>query len=214
MHRPVERFSVNLRDPIGETRAGVGLPSRSGPHPFLLLLPVALVLGMTLALLLGLDRPPARTVPLAAERPDAAGLGEIEPAAGGDAMDWFGDFLPAVLSGSRSGGRSTGWPVILHRAGDGAFYADIMAGGNAAHLRVDPTGTASRLAEEDLPRGTVLKAGNWSGVEVELQHLRLPAVTFEIVEKPAEAVLGIAGLEPALDVEETLQRLRLTRAGR
>ncbi len=215
MHRPVERFLVNLQDPIGETRAGVDFRAAPGSRLVWLLLPMALALGMATAWLANAGSPFSATGRMAEEGAKTSRVAQIEPAHGGNgATSWLGDFLPAAVFGPRASGRGAGWPVILHRAGDGAFHADILAAGHEVHVRVDPAGTSSRLAEVDLPTGAVVEAGRWTSAEVELQHLRLPEVSFEIVGSSAEAVLGVAGLEPAVEVEESADRLRLARARR
>ncbi len=209
MHRPAERFAVNLHDPIGAARDGSGLRRTPAFGATWLLLPMALVLGLAAAWLVHLGRPAGESARLA-DMPLAADAAAIEPAHGSDsAAGWLGDFLPAAITGSRQGGARTGWPVILQRAGDGAFYADIRVSGTAFHARIDPEGSDARLAAIALPASAVVENGQWHAAEVELQHLRLPPVTFHVAAEPAETVLGVAGLAPAIAVEATPDRLRL-----
>ncbi|HRY24998.1 MAG: hypothetical protein H6852_02525 [Geminicoccaceae bacterium] len=210
MLRPAERFAVKLHDPIGAARAEAGRRAAAACRPAWLLLPMALVLGLTAAWLAQLGRPAVETSRMAGEPSTPGRPAEIEPALGGDsAAGWLGDVLPASLLGTRPAGRDAGWPVVLHRAGDGAFYADILVAGAALHARIDPTGAEARLAAADLPAGAVVEDERWLAAAVELQHLRLPEVAFRIVDAPTEAVLGMAGLKAAVEVEESPDRLRL-----
>lgn len=210
MLRPAERFPVNLHDPIGAARTGSGLRNAPALRQAWLLLPMAIAFGLASAWLAQLARPTVETSRVAGGFTAPDHPAEIEPAHGGDsAAGWLGEFLPAAVMGSRPAGRSAGWPVVLHRAGDGAFYADIIVAGQAIHARIDPASAEAQLAAADLPTGAVVEDGSWPGAAVELQHLRLPDVTFRIVDQPAETVLGLAGLGASVEVEESVDRLRL-----
>ncbi len=210
MLRPAERFDVKLHDPIGAARVGSGLCGSPRFGPTWLLLPMALALGLAAAWLVHLGRPVGEPGRVASEFAAPGAAAAIEPAHGSDSTtSWLGDFLPAAITGARPAGPRAGWPVILHRAGDGAFYADILVAGASVHTRIDPEGSEAWLAAADLPAGAVVEDDRWHAAEVELQHLRLPGVTFRIVGEPASTVLGMAGLAPAIEVETTPDRLRL-----
>lgn len=210
MHRPAERFAVNLQDPIGAARHGSGMCRAPKCGLNWLLLPMALALGLAAAWLVHVGRPAGEPGRMTGELMAVASVAAIEPAHGSDsAAGWLGDFLPVAIAGARSAGPRTGWPVILQRASDGAFYAEILVSGAAVHARIDPEGSDARLAAAALPAGAVVENDRWHTADVELQHLRLPPITFHVAGAPAETVLGMAGLAPAIEVEATPDRLRV-----
>ena len=102
------------------------------------------------------------------------------------------------------------WPIVLHRAGDGRFYADLSLDGHLITILVDPAAPASRLTPAELPLAAKVSAGDWQATEVLLEHLRLPPTGFPVVDAPgAEAAIGADLLTRHFLVEEQADRLRL-----
>lgn len=107
------------------------------------------------------------------------------------------------------------WPIVLHRAGDGQFYADLSLDGHIVNGRVDPAQPRTTLRSSDLPADAVRGGPDWQVDEVVLEHLRLPAARFAVSDDPAaETVIGDDLLGRFFTIEERFDRLRLVpRAG-
>jgi hypothetical protein len=102
------------------------------------------------------------------------------------------------------------WPIVLHRAGDGRFYADLMLDGRIVNILVDPEAPLSQLTMALLPPGAKPSLDGWLATEVVLEHLRLPATRFAVSDDPnAEAVLGADLLSRHFTIDEAFDRLRL-----
>ncbi len=100
--------------------------------------------------------------------------------------------------------------MILHRAGDGQFYADVTLDGRIVTIRVDPRAAASRLRPEDLPPRAAPDDGGLIARDFVLEHLRLPASRFSVIDEPSiDAVIGADILAPHLVIEEHQTHLRL-----
>jgi hypothetical protein len=107
------------------------------------------------------------------------------------------------------------WPIVLHRAGDGQFYADLSLDGHIVNGRIDPEQPRTTLRSSDLPAEAVRGVPGWQVDEVVLEHLRLPATRFAVSDDPAaESVIGADLLGRFFTIEERFDRLRLVpRAG-
>ena len=102
------------------------------------------------------------------------------------------------------------WPIVLHRAGDGRFYADLTLDGHIVNILVDPSAPRSRLSPSLLPPNAELRPGGWLATDVILEHFRLPATRFAVSDDPTlEAVLGADFLSRHFTIEEAFDRLQL-----
>jgi hypothetical protein len=107
------------------------------------------------------------------------------------------------------------WPITLHRAGDGQFYADLSLDGHIVNGRIATEQPRTTLRSTDLPAGAGRGGSGWQVEEVVLEHLRLPAALFAVSEEPdAETIIGNDLLGRFFTIEERFDRLRLVpRAG-
>lgn len=102
------------------------------------------------------------------------------------------------------------WPIVLHRAGDGRFYADLTLDGHIVNILVDPSAPRSRLSTALLPPDAKPSPNGWLATEVVLEHYRLPATRFTVSDDPtAEAVLGADLLSRYFTIDEAFDRLQL-----
>jgi hypothetical protein len=209
MRNPVQSFPVDLHDIYEDARASMKTSPRRAWPAVWGLTTVAVLLGAGIGWYLGVDRAagPAMLQPLASiatatvvdEPEQAAASDTIEAAAG-----WLRDGAPAAQ------GDGNAWPVILHRAGDGEFYADLSLDGHIVNCRIDLGSNRSTLRLDDLPAGVASAGELLEASVVVLEHLRLPASRFVVSDDPAaESVIGSDLLGPSVTVEERVDRLRL-----
>jgi hypothetical protein len=107
------------------------------------------------------------------------------------------------------------WPITLHRAGDGQFYADLSLDGHIVNGRIDPGQAQTTLRSTDLPADAGNGGALWPLDEIVLEHLRLPPTEVTVSDDPAaETVIGDDLLGRYFVIEEAFDRLRLIpRAG-
>lgn len=213
MRSQVHRFQVDVHDIYEDARASMVRPPRRRWPMALLTTTAAIVLGAAVGWMIADHAPTAKAPePLTrievglstgpANRPIA--LEASEPAVRQLAADEAG--APTV---------GDGWPIVLHRAGDGRFYADLSLDGHVATILVDPGSRVSLLTPAVLPAdaltGETLPDGaEWQAVEVMLEHLRLPPTRFLVSDAATvEAAIGADLLARHFIVEEQFDRLRL-----
>lgn len=213
MRSQVHRFQVDVHDIYEDARASMVRPPRRRWPMALLTTTAAIVLGAAVGWMIADHAPTAKAPePLArievglstgpANRPIA--LEASEPAVRQLAADEAGS--PTV---------GDGWPIVLHRAGDGRFYADLSLDGHLVNILVDPGSRVSLLTRAHLPPGalpanTLPEDAEWQAVEVFLEHLRLPPTRFPVSDGPTvEATIGADLLARHFIVEEEFDRLRL-----
>lgn len=233
MRSQVHRFQVDVHDIYADARASMVQPPRRRWPMALLTTTAAVVLGATVGWMIadaehvpaagtpaslapidvGLSAGPAnRPVSLQASEPAArkmpAGRVDGQPSRFAGAGQHAADAAGAPTA-------SAGWPIVLHRAGDGRFYADLSLEGHLVNILVDPGARTSLLTPAFLPSGA-LPAGSlpegaeWQAVEVILEHLRLSPTRFPVSDEPtAEATIGADLLARHFIVEEQFDRLRL-----
>lgn len=103
------------------------------------------------------------------------------------------------------------WPIVLHRAGDGEFYADMLLDNRIVTVRIDPTQAPSRLAREDLPLAAAGAMAEWQATDVVLEHLRLPPRRFAVVDGDnTESIIGSDLLDRYFTIDEQRDQLRLS----
>jgi hypothetical protein len=234
MRNPVQSFPVDLHDIYEDARASMKTSQRRAWPAVWGLTTAAVLLGAGLGWYLAADRAagPAMPQPLvdiatttAVDEPYQAAAGDtIEAAAGSAALaageavietsmqstlelaaGWLRDGAAQVASVN-----GNAWPVILHRAGDGEFYADLSLDGHIVNCRIDLGSSRSTLRLDDLPAGAAAAGELLEASDVVLEHLRLPASRFAVSDDPAaESVIGSDLLGPSFTVEERVDRLRL-----
>jgi hypothetical protein len=221
MRSQVQRFPVDVHDIYEDARASMALTRRRRWPMALLTTTAALALGAAVGWLMV----PAVSEPIL--QPPAS-IGQGDPAMAADARaataaspaaatgaegarsstaraGWIAGFAPAATPEA-----SARWPVILHRAGDGRFYADLSLDGHLVNVEADPSREATRLTITDLPPDAVPMAGAWEATLVVLEHHRLPAMRFAVADEPeVAAVIGADVLARHFMVEEQRDRLRL-----
>jgi hypothetical protein len=228
MRSPVQSFPVDVNDIYEDARASIRSSQRGSRPKVWGLTAIAVCLGAMVGWYLAID--PA--VEPAAPGIEAATVGQLAPITTSDAqtvaaverptatgsaidaatqwlrLDQF-DSTPARPLGADA------WPITLHRAGDGQFYADLSLDGHIVNGRIDPGRARSTLRSGDLPGGVTLGGAEWQVSDVVLEHLRLPATRFVVTADPtAETVIGNDLLAPFFTIEERIDRLRLVpRAG-
>jgi hypothetical protein len=123
----------------------------------------------------------------------------------GKSLEQFGTSeAPSAEAAARA------WPIVLHRAGDGRFYADLTLDGHIVNILVDPKAPQSRLSMQMLPPGAASSRDGWLAREVILEHYRLPATRFAVSDDPTlEAVLGADLLRRHFTIDEAFDRLQL-----
>ena len=207
MRSPVQTFPVKVQDVYANARASVPRSPRqkkARPMPLLSTL-AAMAIGGGLGWYLTSE-------PLRLPEPGSGALGSFaEPhvsALFGDAgqsleQSGTGD-APAEEVAVRA------WPIVLHRAGDGRFYADLTLDGHIVNILVDPSAPRSRLSTALLPPGVEPGPDGWLATDVVLEHYRLPATRFAVSGDPTvEAVLGADLLNHHFTIDEAVDRLRL-----
>ena len=229
MRNPVQSFPVELHDIYDDARASMRTPGRSGWPKVWGLTAVAAILGAGLGWYLAIDRmvapgalEPSTTVTSEAGTTVAEAGSSVEAAAGTPSasvttIDTAGAWLRhdrLTAAPPRPLGANA-WPIILHRAGDGQFYADLSFGGHIVNCRIDPSLAISTLRLSDLPGGATLGSDHWEATDAVLEHLRLPVISFMVSDDPAaETVIGGDLLNRFFTIEEHIDRLRLApRAG-
>lgn len=223
MRSPVQSFPVDVNDIYEDARASMRSPRRSNWPKVWGLTAAAVCLGATFGWYLGIEpavEPSAPGIeaatasllaPIATSgvRADAA----VEPpAATGTAIDAATAWLRRDQLGTAPTRpvAADAWPITLHRAGDGRFYADLSLDGHIVNSRIDPSLTRSTLRSSDLPGGATLDGAAWQASDVVLEHLRLPATRFLVTADPTEeTVIGNDLLAPFFTIEERIDRLRL-----
>ena len=224
MHNRVQSFPVELHDIYEDARASMRTPRRRGWPKVWGLTTVAALLGAGLGWYLAIDR---AVVPTALEASTTVGAkagasvaevgNSVEAAAGTSASGvttietaaaWLRhDRLEAAPTRPLD---ANAWPITLHRAGDGQFYADLSIGDHIINCRIDPDLALSTLRLSDLPGGATLGSGHWEATDVALEHLRLPMIRFMVSDDPAaETVIGGDLLARFFTIEERIDRLRL-----
>lgn len=231
MRSQVHRFQVDVHDIYDGARASIVRPPRRRWPMALLTTAAAIAFGAAVGWMIAeRDATPAAPPSLArievgltggpVERP--AFLEASEPVARPMPAD-RGDGQPLSIAGARqlaadtAGAPKVGaeWPIVLHRAGDGRFYADLSLDGHLVNILVDPSSRVSLLTPALLPPGALpadaLPDGaEWQAVDVILEHLRLPPTRFPVKVGPTvEAAIGADLLVRHFIVEELFDRLRL-----
>lgn len=228
MRSQVQRFPVDVHDIYEEARSSVGGPARARWPMMLLTTTAAVALGAAVGWLLTAEpstapRPdtpsPAAQAGAAAEAPGNPLLQAAEPAARLlAAVREAGALLRPSGKAQLAAGPSpaaAGWPIVLQRAGDGRFYADLSLDGHLVNIMVEPAVRLSRLTPavlppEALPLDRATTGIDWLADEVVLEHRRLPPTRFALTDEPAaEAVIGADLLARHFMVEEQRDRLRL-----
>ena len=231
MRSEVHRFSVELHDIYGDARASITAPGRRRWPLALLTTTAAIAIGAAVGWMMADDTSSPTRIPSAAgaegglsaePRPGIAALQATEPVARPLAVARIAGRTPAaarvwrLVTGETVAPRaSAGWPIVLHRAGDGRFYADLTLDDHLVNILVDPASPVSRLTPAVLPDGILpadaaMNGSEWEAVEVILEHVRLPPTRFWIGDQPtSEAVIGADLLSPHFLVEEQFDRLRL-----
>jgi hypothetical protein len=205
MRSQVQRFPVDVHDIYEDARASMtSSPRRRWPMA-LLTTTAAIALGAAVGWMLVPELPgPAQRPAVTFDRSASATDRKAHPT---DTASPAGVAVPLTAPAADS---STTWPVILHRAGDGRFYADLGLDGHVLNVEADPRRAATRLTLADLPAGAVPTADAWEATTVVLEHHRLPATRFTLAREPeATAVLGADLLARHFVVEEQRDRLRL-----
>lgn len=206
MRSPVQSFPVKVQDVYANARASVPRSPRRKAWPMPLLSTLAaMAIGGGLGWYLTAE--PFRST---------------EPGIG--ALSSFAEpHVSALLAGSGPGLELQGasdapplevaaraWPIVLHRAGDGRFYADLKLDGHIVNILVDPGAPRSLLSAALLPPGAEPSPDGWLATEVILEHHRLPAIRFAVSDDPTvEAVLGADLLSRHFTIDEAFDRLRL-----
>lgn len=230
MRSPVQPFPVNVHDIYEDARASMNSRPQPGSSVMWGLTALAVLLGAGLGWYLTTRSAPeatARHVAVAA----AADPAILEPGAAeartsfrlaadtvaDNTIDTVTDWLRRDRLGTAPAQPLDGnaWPLTLHRAGDGQFYADLSLDGHIVNGRVDPGQPRTTLRLTDLPADAVLGGQSWQVNEVVLEHLRLPAAQLAVSDDPAaETVIGDDLLGRFFTIEEHFDRLRLVpRAG-
>lgn len=206
MRSPVQTFPVKLQDVYANARASVprSRPQKAWSMPLLSTL-AAMAIGGGLGWYLTSE-------PLPLPEPGSGALSSFaEPhvsarlADRGQNLEQHGaSAAPPVEVAGRA------WPIVLHRAGDGRFYADLTLDGHIVNILVDPRAPRSWLSMALLPQGAEPSPDGWLATEVVLEHYRLPPTRFAVSEDPTvEAVLGADLLSHHFAVDEAFDRLRL-----
>lgn len=231
MRNPVDRVEIDLRDPYEDARRSLTRPGRGRAVGWLLTMTSLLAgcaIGWQVAgrpdLLALASKPAGASASPAWLLPDGMDPARIEP---GNPLgevgrsgpppyadprpEAAGPFAPAQAPASLAPAANT-WPIVLHRAGDGRFYADLLLDGRVVTARIDPTAAQSHIAGRDLP--ATVGGGYWQAQTVALEHLRLPAERFAIDgTATAETVIGRDLLDRFFTLEEGRDRLGLHRQG-
>ena len=225
MRSPVQSFPVDVNDIYEDARASMQLPRRSSWPKVWGLTAAAACLGAGFGWYLAIEpagEPSAPGIEAAtASRIDPIETGgvqadaAVEPRAATDA----GTAIDAATGWLRFDQPRTGptrplgadaWPITLHRAGDGQFYADLSLDGHIVNSRIDPSRAHSTLRSSDLPGGATFSGAQWQPSDVVLEHLRLPVRRFSVTADPAaETAIGSDLLAPIFTIEERIDRLRL-----
>jgi len=208
MRSPVQSFPVKLQDVYANARTSLPPPPRSrGWFMPVLSTLAAMAIGAGVGWYLTIAAPQL-SGPEPGGRPSSS---MVEPRV----ASFFTDASKQLERVGTSGGlyaeaTARAWPIVLHRAGDGRFYADLTLDGHIVNILVDPATARSRLTAELLPPGAEPKHGDWLAKDVVLEHHRLPATLFPVSEDPTlEAVLGADLLRPNFEIDETFDRLQL-----
>ncbi len=221
MRTQVERVQVDVHDIYEEARASMLRPERRHWPLALVTMLAALSLGAAVGWAIALHGPiptgPLSLAPLAgdpAKAPVAVALKAQEPAR--LLMAATRDAGPAQVAAAarliadETAATGAVWPIILHRAGDNRFYADLSLDGHLINILVDPALRVSRLTPTALPADNPAATTEWQAEEVVLEHLRLPPTRFVVSLDPeAEAAIGADLLARHFVVEEQFDRLRL-----
>lgn len=229
MRNDVQRFPIRLRDPYADARASMAGGGRRGPMALWLSTLAALLLGAAVGwqLLQRSSWQAAATAPLAiassmgrlpaiAMPEPAARLIKDEAANDGAWPDYFATIEPgdadngAALRQSPAAADRRAWPIILHRAADGRFYADLLIDAAIVNVHVDPRAPRTRLGRRDLPLDLPVDADGLLTGRVLLEHHRVPARSLPVDGDPrATSIIGADLLERHFAVEESRERLRL-----
>jgi hypothetical protein len=230
MRSGVNRFSVEVRDIYGDARSSVTAPGRRRWPLALLTTTAAIAIGAAVGWMMAVGISAPTSIPTAAgaegglsaePRHSIAALQATEPVARPSAVVRIAGRTPAaariwhLVTGEAVAPRAVaGWPIVLHRAGDGRFYTDLTLDGHLVNILVDPASPVSRLMPALLPDGILptdaaMNGGEGEALEVILEHLRLPPTRFSISDETLEAVIGADLLARHFIVEEQFDRLRL-----
>ena len=233
MRSPVQSFPVDVKDIYEDARASMKSPRRSSWPKIWGLTAVAAGLGAAFGWYLAIEPagepsgPGIETATASRVDPiETSGVRAeaVEPPAANGTNTESGTAIDAVTGWLRLDQFGTGparslgadaWPITLHRAGDGQFYADLSLDGHIVNGRIDPSRVHSTVRSSDLPDGTTPGGREWPVSDVVLEHLRLPATRFFVTADPAaETIIGNDLLAPFFTIEERIDRLRLVpRAG-
>ena len=206
MRSPVQTFPVKVQDNYANARASVPRSPRPKAWSMPLLSTLAaMAIGGGLGWYITAE-------PLQLPEPGSGASGSFaEPAlpsffAGvGQRLEQFG-----ARGGPSAEVAARAWPIVLHRAGDGRFYADLTLDGHIVNILVDPAAPRSRLSTALLPPGAKPSPDGWLATEVVLEHYRLPATRFAVSDDPTlEAVLGADLLSRHFTIDEAFDRLQL-----
>ncbi len=214
MRSPVQSFPVNVHDIYDDARASMKSPRRPRSSTAWGLTAVAALLGAGLGWYIAAA--PAGGPAVERVAVDSQGDITVAPAtaAGDEAATGFlgPNSLGAAVAQPLD---ANAWPITLHRAGDGQFYADLSLDGHIVNGRIDPERARSTLRAADLPDHAMRGGLDWPVRDVVLEHLRLPSASFLVNDDPAtESVIGSDLLQRFFTIEEGVDRLRLVpRAG-
>lgn len=200
MHNQVQSFPVNLRDFHAEAKASV-TRRRSGRMTVWLSLLAALALGCGIG---------ASLLPATDARPHAATNSSPTPGAGPASSGGLRAYWSGLLASAPAASGHKAWPVILNRAGDGRFHADLAIAEGIVNLPVDPKTPRTRLRRTDLPAAALVQDGMLDAGGIVLEHVRLPALRLPVDDDPGgESVIGADLLERSFTIEQNGERLRL-----
>jgi|GEM_PF-3429387 len=230
MRTPVQPFPVDVHDIYEDARASMNSRPQRSSSTLWALTALATLIGAGLGWYLALETEtgearrnivsPAAdtrvtTAPNAGDTRtmiqligDAGSEAAVETATGLLRRDRLGTAPAEALA-------ADAWPIVLHRAGDGQFYADLSLDGYIVNGRIDPARPRTTLRSADLPADAGRGTAVWQVEEVILEHLRLPAAGVAVSDDPAaETVIGDDLLGRFFTIEEYFDRLRLVpRAG-
>jgi hypothetical protein len=229
MRNQVQSFPVDLHDIYEDARASMKTSRPRGWSTLWGLTAVAALVGAGLGWYLAIEQGvgPAGLGPVVAVADPALEIA-MSGAAAGDTVEAAAGTRSAPIDTAAGWLRhdrltaspvlplaANAWPIILHRAGDGQFYADLALGGHIVNCRIDPGLASSTLRRSDLPDNVALDGTLLEATDAVLEHLRLPTIRLLVSDDPtAETVLGGDLLGRFFTIEEGVDRLRLApRAG-
>jgi hypothetical protein len=212
MRSRVQPFPVKVQDSNANARSSVGsIPRSRAAMPWLTTL-AAMALGGFVGWFITLDEgdTPARQ--------SASSVGQaVAPHAVAEALSAVRDGVGQVRRAvdGRPAVPTHHWPIVLNRAGDGRFYADLTLDGHIVTILIDPTASRSLLSASMLPPSAVAENNVWLATDIVLEHFRLPQTAFRVSRDPdVESVLGADLLRRHFTVDETFDRLRLAPVAR